>query len=184
MEQKSTVCLPCLFLRMKLLNYTQGTRLSASQATCAGLGCGSTPLITSTQEAGLSQKSKEHFVLLLLCSLWFCCCWLSVLVYIPRWGWGIRLWGSEDNLRGSDNFCLVDLGYWTQFLGLGGKHFNLPSHLASPWAKYVWEMRPLNLPQVCFVSRLLVSVMETLGNCGCWCLELKIVISFLVDNFE
>lgn len=113
MEQKSTVGLPCLFLRMKLLNYTQGTLLSASQTTCAGSGCWSTPLITCTQEAGLSLKSREHFVLLILGRAMF-------LLLLGTFCFGLHLHmgvghpfvgGSEDNLRGSDNFYLVDHGY-------------------------------------------------------------------------
>lgn len=68
-------------------------------------------LVTSTQETGLSQKSKEHFVLsfglIMVLLLLGTFCFGSH----SRMGWGIHFRKSEDNLRGLTCFYLVGHGY-------------------------------------------------------------------------
>lgn len=104
------VCPVYLFLRIKLFVELR-TRHFAQCFTEHMLDQGVVmSLITSTQEAGLFQKSKEHFVLSFGLIMLLLLGTFSFGLH-SRMGWGIHFQRSEDNLRRLARFCLVGYGY-------------------------------------------------------------------------
>lgn len=144
------------------------------------------PLIPSAQEAGLSQKkSKEHFV---ICWIWFCC-WGFLFRFIFTYRGGASIGSGqrttwESWLTSTLWVVGIELSSLVLVAGTLMCWAILPAPELGMFEKRDDSICSGLLRVCCFVSRLLVSVLATLANCGYWFLELKIVMCFLVDNFE